>query len=404
MIIRKKKRKKARGRISPGILAVIGVLVLVIGVLLFILLYNGKEEITEQGAMMFDLKGQSAVVIRDETVCLSSEYSRIDYLQPEGAYVEAGDALATVYKLGYSDELMQALLNSREEVYKAQIERIGSTKDQRLDDMESGVASLKARIGEALMRGSDEDLLTLYRELDAALKERMEYLKTKVQETETLRNLYASVASKEELISAWLEDSSADSDGIVSYYFDGYEQAMNAEKLNMLSADLVKRALKDSGAATWTTDDKTRVCRIVSPEKWYVAFLTKNDELTRLVEGMEYSVTVNGFGTYKGVALAPVISDEEVINVIEFSEDMGGLINVRTAKINVSAPMSGIKVKGSAVKFLEGNAFLELLLSESHYTIRVDVLAVEGDYVIVRPHDSGDILNEGVRYWNKKPK
>lgn len=404
MIIRKKKRKKARSRISPGILAVIGVLVLVIGVLLFILLYNGKEEITEQGAMMFTLNGQSAVIIRDESVNLSSEYARIDYLKPEGAAVEAGDKLATVYKLGYSDELMQVLLNAREEVYRAQIERLGSTKDQRLDEMESAVAALKARVEESLMRSSGEDLLSLYRELDSALKERMEYLKTKVQETETLRNLYASVAAKEELISAWLESSVAESSGVVSYYFDGYEQAMNAEKLNMLSADLVKRALKDSGAATWTTDDKTRVCRIVSPDRWYIAFLTEYDELTRLVAGMEYTVEIKGFGKFKGVALEPVISDKTVINVLEFNEDIGDLINVRTAEIDVSAPMSGIKVKGSAIKFADGNSYLELLLSESHYTIRVDVLAVEGDYVIVRPHESGDILNEGVRYWNKKRK
>ncbi|MCR5807937.1 MAG: hypothetical protein K6G56_00085 [Clostridiales bacterium] len=402
MMIRRKKRKKTRSRISPGILAVISGLVLVIGVLLFVLLYNGKEEITERGTMMFNCSGRSAVIIRDEAVYLSSEYARIDFLQPEGASVFPGDALATVYKLGYSDELMQALLNTREEVYRAQIDRLGSTRDQRLEEMNEQISSLKGRIESCVMRGSGEDLLQLYRDLDAALKERMDYLKTKVQETETLRTLYASVEAKEELISAWIEGTVSEDTGVVSYYFDGYEQAINKEKLNMLSPDLVKRALKDSGSATWTTDDKTRVCRIVDPSRWYVAFLTESEELTRLAAGVEYFVEIEGYGTFKGVALEPVISDKKVVNVIEFEHDLGELINVRTAKINVSAAMNGIKVKGSAIRFVDGASYLELLLSDSHYTVRVDVLAVEGDFVIVRPHESGDILNEGVRYWNKK--
>lgn len=403
MIIRKrKKKKKNRKRIDPRFLIIIGVLLAVIAALLIILLYNGREELTERGTAIMTMEKVSAVIIRDEEVYSSPEYARIDCLKEEGAPAEEGDKLATVYKLGYSDELMQSLLQSREDVYKAQMERIGSTRDSRHEEMNAEIADLKSRIAASVMQDSGEDLLSLYKQLDSVLKDRMEYLRGKVQETETLRALYSAVEGKETLISTWTEDVVADKPGVVSYYFDGYEQAINAEKLNMLSGDLIKRAINDSGSATWTTDDHTKACRVVNGNKWYVAFTTGSESLKRLAQGVEYEVEITGYGTHKGVALEPIMSGKQVVNLIEFSDFIGDLINVRTAKVTVTAPVSGIRVKSRAIRFEGGNAYLEIMLSDSHYTIRVDVLAEEEDTVIVRPHESGDVLNEGVRYWSKK--
>lgn len=153
MIVRKKRKtKKQRTRIDPRFWIIIGALAAVIGVLLFILIYNGREDVTGRGAMMFSVSGKSAVIIRDEETYLSSEYARVACNMEEGAAVNAGDSLATVYKLGYSDELSQSLLMAREEVYKAQLERIGSTKDSRLDEMNEEILSLRPASKTALCR------------------------------------------------------------------------------------------------------------------------------------------------------------------------------------------------------------------------------------------------------------
>ena len=401
MKIRKKRKKKVKSRIDPKIPIIIAVLLLVIGAVLFFLLNNGREETAEYGTMMFGLKDKSAVVIRDEYTYIASEHTKTDFLKAEGASVQAGDKLATVYKLGYSDELMQSLLNSREDVYRAQMERIGSTKDQRLDDINASILDVKDRIEASVMQGSGEDLEELYRQLDALLKQRMEYLRGKVQETETLRSLYAQVSAKEELISAWTEDIVSSHSGIVSYYFDSYEQALNAEKLNMISADLVNRAIKGKGAANWTTDDKTRVCRVVSPNKWYIAFTTKGEGMTRIAEGVEYDVAIKGCGTFRGIGHEPIVSGKEIVNLIEFDTDPGELIEVRNVKADITAAVSGIKVKSKAIGFEEYIPYLELVLTNSHHSVRVDLLANEDGYALIRPHE-GETLSEGVRYWNRK--
>lgn len=411
MIIRKKRstkknKKKKRGvrrRISPSVFLIAGGILLAVGIVLFLILYRGGEEVTARAAGVFRMEKVSAIVIRDEVAYSSAEHARVDCLKAEGEEVAEGDLLATVYKLGYSDALMQSLLNAREEVYKAQLERIGSTKDQRLDEMNERISALRERVSSALRIGGGEDLEALCRELDRELEARMEYLRGKVQETETLRRLYAAADSAKALIDAWTDPVSATASGSVSYYFDGYEQAMNAEKLDMLTSDLIDRAISMTGSARWTTDDKTRVCRIVNRNKWYIAFNTPEGSLSRLAAGVEYEVEVIGVGKFRGVAHEPFLSGKQIVNLLEFDEDIGLLMELRSVRLNITAPVDGIAVKNSAIAFDKGETYLELMLKDSHYRIRVDILCeTEDGSVIVRPHDSGDVLSEGVRYWNRK--
>lgn len=388
-----------RKRSNPNIrlYVAIAIILVLIGALLFVILYSGTEEITERGVIDFDLS-TSAVVIRDEVTYTAPGFTRIEYGAHEGSEVSVGDELATVYRLGYNDELMVALLDDREQVYYEQLNLIGSAKDEKLDEMESGILSLQSRVAAAVMGDSDEDLYSLQTELNSALAERREYLK-KVQAKETLTALYAKEENQQDIVSKWAETVTAENEGRISYYFDGYEQAVNAEKLDLISSDLLRNVLKGNGIAGWTTDDDTRVCRVADPNHWYIAFVAKNDELSRVAQGVKYTVEIDGRGTFTGVALEPVISGDYAINYIEINSDMGELLDARTAKVHITASITGIKVKADAIKKENGNFYLELVLSESHYRLRVDVLAVEGDYVIVRPHDSGDTLNEGVRYW-----
>lgn len=373
-------------------------LVAVIGVLLFFVLYNGAEAITERDMMTF-LIDTEAVIVRDESVISTSEFSRISYAVREGASVATGESVSTIFKIGYSDELMQSLISSKEAVYNAQIEQLGSTKDSKLDEMNAGITDLRNRISDAVMTDSEEDLLSLQSELNLKLSERNDYLRTKVQETEALRALYQEVSDKEALIDAWTLDIIAERDGIISFYFDGYEQAINTEKLDMLTPDLIDRALEVSGTASWTTDDKTRVCRIADSDHWYIAYVTNSSEPMRVAQGIEYSVDIDGYGTFSGVALDPIVNGKKVINIIEFNSDIGELINARVVNARVSAVVSGIRIMEEAVIIKDGYCYLELIYSESHRLVPIDVLCVEGDFAIVRSRDQETTLGEGVRYW-----
>lgn len=402
LAVRKKKKRKTRRRRPLDrrlfLFGGIGAVVVLVAVYLF-LHFIGAESTAGSGLQQFRLDDKSIVVVRSETVLSATEHSRVDFLVQEGEQVALGDPVARVYKLGYSDELMQSLLSAREAVYAAQMERIGSTKDAKLEEMNAQIDSVKAAVAEHLMDSGSADLQALLEELDGLLSTRMEYLRDKVQENETLRALYADAAEKEQLISTWTENCTASASGTVSFYFDGYEEAFDAEKLNMVSANLIKRALKETGSSVWNSTDGKRVCRIVNNNKWVIAFVTSSTSLQRTAQGMEYEISADGYGTFRGIALEPVLYGDSVVNLIEMQGDMQGLINIRTVKADITSAASGVAVKARAVTFNNGMPYIQVVTGKSRRAVCVDVLAVNGDTAIVRAHDSGDVLTEGVRYW-----
>ncbi len=377
---------------------IVGILVAAIVALIVFIAYRGSEAITERDVMQFSMN-TDAVVIRDETVLSAEEYARIDYFVGEGQTVAQGDIIAATYKVGFSDEMLQAMIAAREEVYDAQIAALGSVKDTVLEDLNAQILAARDQILQCVMCDSGEDLLTLQLHLETKLEERMEYLRSKVQATDELAALYVEVENMEQQISAWVTDVYSDESGSVSFYFDGFEQAMNMEKLDMLTPDLINRALEGNSATTWTTDDKNRVARIIDSGHWYIAFLTDASNPVRLAEGLEYTVTMDGYGAFNGVALEPVVRGKSVINTIEFNSDMGALTDVRIVSIDISASIAGISVSEKAIRMQDGLTYLELMFSKSNRLIQVDVMYLSDGYVLVRPHNDEDTLGEGVRYW-----
>lgn len=139
--------------------------------------------------------------------------------------------------------------------------------------------------------------------------------------------------------------------GKVSFYFDGFEQALNAQKLDMITSDLVSRALSGTGAGSSPEDGSALLYRLVQDGEWYCAFLTNAYDPLRVVEGEAYSVVFDGFSaTYSGIALAPVISGSKVVNILKFSMELGPFMGVRSIKANVSIEASGIKVDEDALR------------------------------------------------------
>ncbi|MBO6060648.1 MAG: hypothetical protein J6P98_00835 [Clostridia bacterium] len=402
LTIRKKKKRRARRRrpFNKRLLWIIPlILLLIAGIVYLFLHFIGAESSAGTGAMQFKLTDKNLIIIRNETIVSASAHSRLDFLAQEGDRVSAGDPVATVYKLGYSDELMQSLLSLRETAYAAQIERLGSTKDARLEEMDEDISQLKNEVADKLISGGGEDLQALYVRLDKLLKERMEYLRVKVQENETLRSIYNDIAAQEQLISTWTETATAPVSGTVSYYFDGYDSALDSENFGMISYSLLRRAIKETGSSVWHSNDGTSVCRIVDTEKWYAVFLTAGSDPQRSAAGVEYQLDIKGYGSFTGVAQEPIINSDNVINIIEVNAEMGELISARVVKANITATVTGLTVYRQGVTVENNVPYLSVVSGKDRRSVPVDVLAVSGETAVIRPHNTGDVLSEGVRYW-----
>ncbi|MDO4568182.1 MAG: HlyD family efflux transporter periplasmic adaptor subunit [Clostridia bacterium] len=389
------RKKRVKYRFKPKFYIIVSVLALALLAALAFIISNGGRAATTVGVLQTETELDFAI-IRNEQVVNVDRYDGAEYRVREGSDVTAGTPLACVYRWGYSDEMMQALLQIEERIYDAQMEQLEGISDLGLDDVNNRIDAVKRRILNASMYGGDGDVLELESELQALLAERREYLLTRVQSTEALLTLYEERETRLAQLDQWRSDVSAAADGRVSFYFDGYEQSLNASKLDRVTEHLVSGAISGASVTNPNADSESALYRIVDPGVWYCAFLTDADSVFRTVEGESYEVSFVGAEdmTYLGVAQRPLKSDDKFINILKFERDIGRFISIRSISGVMSVYTTGVIVAEDAV-FIDEDGLPYVRLYGSDSRIYVDVLASDGETAAVRAQNSNSVLTAG---------
>ncbi len=396
------KRRKRR-RLKKGVLSIIlAFLVVAVGVMLFVMYKSGAEG-TMQRDSINTTRSWQAVIVRDEKIVTVDEFDSADYFCAEGSEIHAGDQVMNVYRMGYSSELTLALWRTEQEIYDAQLEVLGEARDVELRTFDDGIDEAKKRLARAVMNGDYSEVLSGQDELTDLLTRRSEYLRGYIQETEQLKQLYRR---EEEGLQA-VEDArttlTAESGGRVSYYFDDYSVALNADKLSSVTSGLINKAL-DSGKSTkWMSGSRINAYRIVDPGEWYCVFLTEAAKPLRLTAGTTYKVDIEGYGSYNGVALEGSVNGKYYVNILRIYADIGELINIRTVKLKVEFDATDCKIETRAIQFQDGSPFIEVITPDGRVGVYVNVLAEDGGYAIINAKNTDNApIGPGVKYWIPK--
>lgn len=392
-------KKKGSKKSNPLLWVIAALLTAILIGVIVLLILGGAEGIAETGSVTVDLDFD-AVIVRKETVITSEAFDLADYFADEGEWVEADTKIMQIYRRGYSDEQAAALMSKYSEIYSEQLALLGETRDKTIRGYNELISMLEGNIAEELMAGDSAKVREHEKELLNALAERMEYLRSNLQETETLRALYAQADALSEVIETQRHVLYSQESGFVSFYFDDYENALNADKLSILTSDLISSVIKGKGGAAWTTSSDTSAYRIVGGDEWYCVFLTNANEALRCVNGRSYSIAVAGYGTYTATALEPIVNGEKVVNTLKVEGSPAELLNTRRISLTVRFDASDICIDEKAIQFENGVPYIELLLSDGKYCIFVNVLSADGKHAVINVRDDQDMpIAVGVRYW-----
>lgn len=287
----KLKRKRIK-KINP-LWIIAGLLAAILIAVLVILVRGGAEGIAETGSVTVDVD-YNAVIVRKEKVITSEAFDLADYFAEEGAWVEPDTKIMQIYRRGYSEEQAAALMRKHAEIYDEQLALLGETRDKTIRGYNESIALLEENIAEELMAGNSAEVRRQEAELLDALASRTDYLRENLQETETLRALYSQADALAEVVETQRHVLYSQESGFVSFYFDDYENALNAYKLSILTSDIVSDVIKGKGGAAWTPALDTSAYRLVGGDEWYCVFLTGADEALRCVGGRSYSIAAKG--------------------------------------------------------------------------------------------------------------
>jgi len=392
-----KSRKRIKGRFFLMILILVGFIALVI-VVANVLKKTGEIEFGSLGA---DLE-VNAAIIRDEKVIMSEPYEKITFDVVEGETVNNDQVIAQLYKRGYQDETMVTLLNLQKQIYDYQMQLLGGQAPQELLDLNANIDEVELQI-RAVSRGqSTLDMLDLEQTLKDLEDQRITLLQSVVTADTTLTQLYSDLKSQQNVMSSWKRDiKNTGGTGIVSFYFDGYEQVLNVNKLSTINSALVKTVVNGGNTAkNAESTSEVPLYRIINNTHWFIAFVTSATDPMRLAEGEQYSVLFQNYSDqqYTATARASQVSENAVVNILEFNTDIGKLIGARTVAATISKSAQGMVVPLSAIQIISGMPGINISYGDSVLRVEVDILAQSDNKAVIRAHNASDNLTAGMKY------
>ncbi|MBO7663984.1 MAG: hypothetical protein J6U01_11515 [Clostridia bacterium] len=338
------------------------------------------------------------LIVRDESPYDAEGVTSIDYIAREGVTVYRGTSVCNVYSSGFSTREMNTLQDYRNQIKEYQIKLLSSeiTTDARLEKLASDVMT-QAREVRQLISGARGNMENQESTLAAAISNRQAYLKEKYSEDQRMTRLYDDEQSQLQRISSWTKQYAAMSEGVVSFYSDGYEYGLTVANYESFSPAQVRAMVNGKKPESGVLQKgKTTIYRTVRDGQWYVLMLIR-DSNWNPVEGAEYELRLENFKDtmVRATVTSFTRSGGELLVRLRVQSSVEPVLYIRTCTGVLGDSVSSLMVPSRALYYQDNMP--GIVLSENGYEwfIPVNVLDRQGDYIFISAIQQG-VLSEGM--------
>ena len=358
--------------------------------------------VVRYGSMSASFSGD-AVLVRNETVDVQENVSQIDYLVDEGSRVKRGEIVATIYTSGFSAKEWTTLKRYRDQIkdyHKLLIS--GATTDSTLLNLMTQVQSRAMEV-QRLVQGARGSVSEQEKLLKAAMSNQQSYIKQKYPDEQKLSRLYSDENTQLQRISTWTKQFAAPADGLVSFYTDGYEKALNMNTYSDYSPTQVRAMYNGQVPAletTVTARNAVDVYRMVREDKW-VALMLCHDQDRTPANGQTFQLVIESFDNHPlpATVIDSARSGGELlvrleINDVSFLPDV---MYLRQCQVRLSENVSSLTVPANAIYVQNGRKGIVMSTEGGEYWTGVEVISYsdDGQYAYVVP-DKPEVVYEGV--------
>lgn len=372
-------------------------LTLVMAIILFIFresLFGSGEVTVAIQASASDVRNVYAVIVRDEELISSKQVSRVEYIASEGTLVASGDPVLYVYSLEYSEKLIKELNNVRKNIQTYHNILLGNEIDSTLEVYDLTVKQKALDLKNLIYRNTSGNFLSLVNQLEEAMEERRAYMSSTMRSDTKLIKYYDEEKQKISAIDAWRNTMLAREGGVVSFYLDGYENDLRADKVSELTIDQMRKVISGEKLSEVSVRDEINVARVVNQDHWYLMVIS-DDGKWNPVNGQAYSFQMIGFEDllYTGTVKSVQKMGQTVMAQLEINEPLGPLMYQRSGKAAIGANLSGLQVPAKAIVRQNGQTGVLLYDVPGGTFIPVEVLSESKDYVLIMPLVEGVLTN-----------
>ena len=376
-------------------------IVLVMGFVVWYLVTSLTPEtspyaVITSGAIGSRLSGD-CLIVRDETPYDAEGLTSVRYVAEEGTVVGRGATICNVYSSGFSTKEMSMLQDYRDQIKEYQIKLLGAevATDAKMERLESEVLT-RAREVRQIIAGARGNMNNQEKLLGAAIQTRQSYLKSKYSDDQRMTRLYDDEQSQLQRISSWTKQYAAMSEGIVSFYSDGYEYGLTVNNYDQFTPAQVRSMLNGNKPDLSTVQKgKTTVYRMVRDGSWYVLMMVR-DTSWNPVEGAVYELKLESFRDTK--VQATVVSftrtGGELVVRLAVNSPVQPVLYIRTCTGELGENVTSLMVPQKAIYYQDNMPGVVVVDGQYQTFIPVNVLEKRDGYVFISAIQQG-VLFEG---------
>ncbi len=388
MAVRRKPKTKFYLVVGGTIAAVVTALILILS--------PPPMASVEWASAEFD-QSYDMLIVRDEAVYEAKNYGKTNYIAVEGQHVNVGDPIVEVYKWGYNDETLSKLLELQKTImtYQTDVIRAGVI-DDILNDINSRINAKALEIQQAVFSKTPGVLLTLERDMESLLDERMAHLREVTAPDEQLSAYYTQETELLNLFSSWRSLLSANEAGIVSFYFDGCEAVMNKQNIGSFTRDVLEEVMDGKTVETPEKEQGSApLYRVVNDSAFYVVLLS-DSKIPEMHLGNNFSIIFEDYvdHTYTGVVydVSELAQKDGYVYTILIQDNIGPLLGDRRVSARLYGVQESYSIPKSCVKTVDDIDYVETAGGEY---VPVLIVADKGDTVLVQTYEGQPGLSIG---------
>lgn len=337
------------------------------------------------------------LIVRDETPFDAEGVSSVDYIAEEGSLVSRGMTVCNVYSSGFSTREMTALQDYRNQIKEYQVKLLKAqvTTDAYMEKLEADVMT-RAREVRELIGGARGNMNNQESLLAAAIQARQNRLREMYSEDQRMTRLYDDEQSQLQRISSWTKQFAAQSEGLVSFYSDGYEYGLTVTNYDKFSPGEVRAMLNgqkpgdDQGSK-----GKTTIYRLVRDGHWVVLMLIR-DSNWNPVEGAEYELKLENFKDtmVKARVVSFTRTGGELEVRLDVMSDVKPVLYIRTCTGVLGDSVSSLTVPAKALYTQDNMPGVVVVREGYQFFVPVNVIDKRDGMIYIAPIQQG-ALYEG---------
>ena len=357
--------------------------------------------LVEAGSMSSRFTGD-AVIVRNEIVETQEGVSQIDYVAREGAMLERGDYVALAYNSGFSAKELKKLNDSRAQIKIKQKELMAdAANDSKMMNLQGEVIDCGMEI-QRIVQGTGGDLLKQEELIHQVITDRQIYIRQKYKEESKLNLLWEEESNQLNHISNWTKPYYANNNGLVSFYSDGFETALNTSTYDQYSPAEVRQIYNGNIPETGNQSSKRKpvpIYRLVRQEPWVVLMLC-NEQEWMPVEGRTYKMLIESFDNIVVDATVESFTrsgGELLVRLLIYdTSKLPSVMYMRSCKVQLGENVNSLAVPSRALYKQNGKVGVVLETSGGPFFVGVEVISNDGQTAYIIPENPG-VVYEGTK-------